>query len=110
MRTYIHDWGDHRTVYINDLAGFCKVNVYGEEYRVVGELYDLVVYPDARGIGVGRILLAEAEKAAREAGCDFLVLWPDCELWVEDWYRRNGFEPDERFHNYDGEPGWAKSL
>ena len=110
MRTYIHDWGDHRTIYINDPGGFCKVNVYYEDDRVVGELYDLIVYPEVRGIGIGNLLLDNAIQAAKQSGCNWLVLWPDTEVWVTEWYARKGFEPNEPFRNYDDVPGWAKKL
>ena len=107
MRAYVHNWGDHKTVYISDTFGLCKVNVYVETKRTVGELYDLIVYPEERGKGFGDKLLQAAKDVAKENGCDLLVLWPDCEEWVEQWYIRNGFAVDNTTKNYDGEPGWS---
>lgn len=66
MRTYVHNWGDHKTAYINDESGFCKVNIYDEGDRIVGELYDLVVFPEHRGKGSGDALLRTAVAAATE--------------------------------------------
>lgn len=110
MRTYVHDWNDHKTAYVNDDKGFCKVNIYDEKTRIVGELYDLVVYPEWRGKGFGGELLSVAIAAARQEHCDVLVLWPDAEEWVRNWYMENGFVPDGEFRNYDNEIGWCKEL
>lgn len=110
MKIFSHSWNDHQTVYINDEAGFCKVNIYKEKRRRVAELYNLIVYPALRGTGVGDMLLREAIKVAHMFKCDIMVLWPDCEFWVKDWYSRNGFVPNSSILNASGEIGWCKQL
>ena len=42
--------------------------------RPVLNVHDLAVIPERRGQGIGRALLAEAERRAREAGCCRLTL------------------------------------
>lgn len=39
------------------------------------ELWVLFVRPEAGGRGIGRCLLARAEQAIRDAGCDRAILW-----------------------------------
>jgi ribosomal protein S18 acetylase RimI-like enzyme len=110
MKVYTHKWSDHSTVYIRDLAGFCTLNIAQELAGPVAYLYDLIVYPESRGCGQGRQLLAEAIRQAELAHCDAVVLWVDCEAWVKDWYQRNGFQPDPVFKSWTGETGWVKWL
>ncbi len=110
MRKYIHNLKHHDTIYLNTEDGFCKVNVYTEDGRKTGELYDLIIYPEKRGRGRGNELLRKATEAATEAGCYRLVLWPDCKPWVKQWYRRNGFIPDRNVLNIREEHGWSKYL
>lgn len=111
MNIYEHLWHDgaviYRSVYINADFGFCKVNIYEDG---VAELYDLIVYPAYRGKGFGKKLLDEAKRKAQEYNCSYLAIWPDCEPWVEEWYKRLGFYPHPNFRNKVGELGWAKKL
>lgn len=109
MTIYTHKWKAHDTIYIQNPAGSVKVCVWpGTE--PVAYLYDLIVFPPYRGRGVGDKLLNEAIKQAKEAGCAVIVLWPECEPWVEDWYQRKGFAPNEFYKGFAGEIGWAKKI
>ena len=110
MRIYKHKWKNNETVYIHSTMGFCKVNIYHETHQTVAELYDLIVFPDFRGHGIGENLMEMAVEQARLEGADVLVLWPDCEKWTENWYHRLGFERNDNYRNHDGEPGLAKKL
>jgi len=110
MKIYTHEWYDHKTIYINDDCGFCKINIYDEPEQKIAELYDLIIYPEHRGNGDGDWLLTQATLAAKEENCDVLVLWPDCELWVEDWYKRHGFKENPKYQSSNNVPGWAKIL
>jgi GNAT superfamily N-acetyltransferase len=65
-----------------------------DDVRRHGAVTDLVVAPEWRGRGVGRMLLEEAERRTRAAGCrrltiGVLVANPD----AERLYRSFGFEP-----------------
>jgi GNAT superfamily N-acetyltransferase len=53
-----------------------------------GELRALFVEPDAIGTGCGKMLLADALEAAREAGCTRVTL--DADPGAEGFYRRFG--------------------
>lgn len=110
MRIYKHQWEGHETVYFNSEFGFCKLNLYQEPNRKVAELYDLVVYPEFRGQGKGKELLDTAIKTAEQEHCTLIVLWPDAEKWVEEWYGRNGFVPNPNFININFETGWVKKI
>ena len=110
MKVYSHKWSDHDTVFINDDAGFCKVNIYQETERRVAVLYDLIVYPAVRGTGFGDKLMQEAIATAKKYDCDIILLWPDCENWVKTWYGRNGFVADPAFIDNDFNVGWVKKL
>ena len=65
-----------------------------EDVRRHGTVTDLVVHREWRGKGVGRLLLAEAERLTREAGCRRLMIGVlvDNER-AERLYRSAGFEP-----------------
>jgi ribosomal-protein-alanine N-acetyltransferase len=74
-----------------------------------GRLYSLVVDPAARGRGLGRILLADAEAQARRAGCRGLRLEVRQDnaaanaLYAAAGYRRVAALPD---YYEDGGDGW----
>lgn len=108
MKTYTHQWFDHKSVYACSEKGMWKLNIYDGES--VAELYDFIVFPEFRGQGLGNEFLDEAIRTAREEGCKVIVLWPDCAPWVERWYRRKGFAPDARYCNYDGNPGYSLEI
>lgn len=110
MKIYEHQWRKNSTIYIDVGVGFCKVNIYREIDRTVAELYDFIIYPEFRGAGAGRKLMDVALQNAAERGADILVLWPDCEPWVEEWYHRKGFEYDDNVRNNAGEPALVKKL
>ena len=110
MKIYTHKWRDHDTVYINDAMGFCKVSIFQETGRRVGVLNDLIVYPEVRGTGFGDKLIRRAISTAKMRGCDIILLWPDCEDWVKNWYSRNGFSPDPAFVDNDFNIGWVKNV
>ncbi|HYZ15299.1 MAG TPA: GNAT family N-acetyltransferase, partial [Candidatus Acidoferrum sp.] len=60
--------------------------------RIEGWLSTLAVAPDQRGAGIGRLLIAAAEDAARELGCDEITL--ESSQWRERshaFYRELGF-------------------
>lgn len=108
IRVYEHQWCSCKAAYITAAYGLCKVDIYTDR---VAELTSLIVYPEARGNGYGDKIIDKAAEVARKAGCTHLVLWPDCEDWVMDWYRRKGFTPNARFRSVrDNSIGWAKQL
>lgn len=65
-----------------------------DDVRRHGTVTDLVVHEDWRGKGVGRLLLAEAERLTREAGCRRLMIGVlVANEGAERLYRSEGFEP-----------------
>ena len=57
-----------------------------------GEIRTLLVAPDARGRGIARLLLRAAEAAARDAGCELLVLDTMTDGGAEPLYRAEGWQ------------------
>lgn len=111
MRIYEHQWTGWKTYYINASFGFCKVLVYRDEmFEKVAEIYDLIVYPEERGKGCGNYLLTTAIEIAMDNAANAVVLWPDCEPWVLEWYERKGFYRSNIFPNSAGQPGWARRI
>ena len=65
-----------------------------EDVRRHGTVTDLVVREEWRGQGVGRMLLAEAERLTREAGCRRLTIGAlAANRGAERTYRAFGFDP-----------------
>lgn len=88
---YRHKWKNHVSVYNHTDRGFCKLTIFRDGYLKAACLHDLVVYTKKRGQGFGRELLAWAIGRATVEGCDVLFLWAEGEPWVEEWYKRHGF-------------------
>ncbi|HWP94659.1 MAG TPA: GNAT family N-acetyltransferase [Gammaproteobacteria bacterium] len=81
------------------LVGYAMVSVHSN--RTAARLYSIAVAPRARGRGVGRRLLAAAERAARGRGCDRLRL----EARIDNraamrLYRSRGYLPFARWSRY----------
>ena len=57
------------------VQGFASVGAAREEDESVGELYAIYVDPDHWGAGLGRALIAEAEKRLGAAGFATAILW-----------------------------------
>nr|WP_243869577.1 GNAT family N-acetyltransferase [Amycolatopsis granulosa] len=69
------------------------------------ELAKLLVHRDARGHGLGRALLAEAEHAARAAGITLLVLDTETGSPAERLYRSAGWTEAGTVPGYAADPG-----
>ena len=69
------------------VLGTCRVLVE----RGVGRLGRMAVDPSARRSGVGRAILAGAERAAHAAGADLMRL--HAQRYVEDLYAAAGYRP-----------------
>lgn len=77
----------------------------GAETRM--EVKHLYVVPEARGRGLGRVLLARAETIAREAGADLLVLDTNRSLEAAGGlYRSSGFDPIAPFNDNPNATDW----
>lgn len=75
----------------------------------IARLYSLVIAPEARGLGVGRALLASAERRARRRGCGAMRLEVRVDnpaaiaLYESAGYVRFGRRPD---YYQDGTHAW----
>jgi GNAT superfamily N-acetyltransferase len=97
------------------LVGSVRVQVLSE---ATGEFGLLAADPEHRGIGVGRELVAFAERISRDRGLRAMQLellvprtWthPSKEF-LDDWYRRMGYEVIRRRSVDDQEPELAPLL
>lgn len=72
--------------------------IYGTE----GYLSDLLVHQDARGKGVGQLLLAQIEARAEELGCVRLMLnnARTAESFTRGFYPKQGYRERTEFANF----------
>lgn len=68
------------------------------------EVVKLMVHGSARGTGLGRTLLATAERAAAEAGITLLVLDTETGSPAENFYRKAGWEEVGVIPDYAADP------
>lgn len=59
---------------------------------LAGMIWHLAVHPDYRRRGIGRGLLAEASRRAQEWQIRRFEAWTRDDLFVNDWYRAQGFQ------------------
>ena len=64
-----------------------------EPYGAVGLLRSVAVAPGSRGTGVGRQLVAAAERLAADRGIEDLYLLTET---AEKWFPRLGYQPADR--------------
>ncbi|MFI5659855.1 GNAT family N-acetyltransferase [Streptomyces sp. NPDC051684] len=68
------------------------------------EVIKLMVHDSARGTGLGRTLLATAERAAAEAGVTLLVLDTETGSPAENFYRKAGWDEVGVIPDYAADP------
>ena len=78
-----------------DVVGLIGLHLQFHLHHVnwIGEIQELVVMPQARGLGVGSQLLAWAEAQARVAGAEMTELSTNVSrVQAHRFYRREGYE------------------
>lgn len=72
---------------------------YYDDEPEAAYLANVDVYPKYRGKGLGNVILAEAEKYAKQHGADTIYLRYLKTSWVGDWYKKHGY----KYYNVDTE-------
>ena len=69
------------------------------EGKVVGAIHELVVLPEYRGMGIGKILLDKVIEYFKDRGLDTAELWVGDENFrALEFYKKYGFEEKDRFN------------
>lgn len=82
----------------NKIVGLLDIEYETEERTVCsrgkglgGMLWHIAVHPDFRRRGIGRSLLAEAERISKDLGLNRIEAWTRDDEWVNKWYENNMF-------------------
>lgn len=89
-------WGRTHTIIIRNGHGLVNVSVENDNPKAAS-IHGLSVTEDYRRLGIGRALIMEAEQEAREMGATRVGIATEPNSWLEDWYKRLGYE----FDSYD---------
>lgn len=80
-----------------ELAGLLVLWHFPHRVRI----YDVATHPGLRGQGIGRALLAHAEKQARAAGCSWMTLEAEeADPDLVAWYRHHGYAAVGRLKDF----------
>ncbi len=64
-------------------------------------IYDIATHPEARGQGLGRLLMTHAEVQARKAGCTYVTLEAEeADQRLVAWYAEQGFLTVARLQDF----------
>ncbi|MBM0067465.1 GNAT family N-acetyltransferase [Alkalicoccobacillus gibsonii] len=93
---------DHQVVGLIDVEyEVAEKTVCSRGEGLGGMIWHIAVHPDYRRKGIGNQLLVEAEKLAKETGLNRFEAWTRDDVWVSEWYVRNGFQNvDSYYHVY----------
>ncbi|MEM2321354.1 MAG: GNAT family N-acetyltransferase [Candidatus Bathyarchaeia archaeon] len=82
-------------VELSDPVAFiaCDTNWFSPlERKFLGEIHEIFVHPDYRGIGIGSVLLERAVNHSRSKGRELMGLWVGMKnLFAKEFYRKRGF-------------------
>lgn len=93
-------FGRTHTIILADGNAYAMVTIM-DTNKSVAILHDLTVYKDKRGEGLGSAVLEEACDEAGRMGADAVWLSVEPNSWLEEWYKRHGFNP-LTMENYEG--------
>jgi GNAT superfamily N-acetyltransferase len=98
--TYTHkntwNWGQTHTIVWWNGVGLVNVSVENETPERA-TIHGVSVLPSYRKHGYGTTLLTLAEKEAKKMGATRVGIATEPNSWLEDWYKRLGYE----FDSYD---------
>ena len=86
----IWTWGNSNIVITSDGTGTCTVQFFEDEPEIA-YITGLSVHESVRKQGIGKQLLHECEKIAKENKKKILKIHCDKNTFVYDWYIREGF-------------------
>jgi ribosomal protein S18 acetylase RimI-like enzyme len=102
VRARAHSGGTTLVAVVGDMpAGFATLAVHRRGRRVIASLDAIAVEPEQRGRGVGKALLAGAERKAKAAGATELrLVTAEANLAALDLFLRSGFAIHSRLERY----------
>ncbi|WP_456402154.1 GNAT family N-acetyltransferase [Persephonella sp.] len=104
-KRYVNWLKNHSTyfkvAYVNqEPAGFVVADAHYKN-RPAGEIHELSVRKKFWGIGLGNMLLEEAEKHLKNEGKDFVGLWVGRKnLRAIDFYKKHGYKESDIYRDW----------
>lgn len=84
-------WGRSVTIASNGGHGLCEVQ-FDKSFPDTAFIRGLSVTEDYRGQGIGKMLIEECERFARNNECKYIKLDAERGGWCFEWYKRLGYQ------------------
>lgn len=94
------EWGTQVTIISNDGLAFLRFHIE-KSAPTLAHFTIVQVHPSVRKEGRMKSIWFQAEKVAKELGCTTIQGYSDPNLFIHQWYLKNGMHLDEHYLKLD---------